>query len=96
MFQLWGLSLNQKSYYDPRKQLTTQACSMVRQGWRFVQHCPGCPLRKREHLSAETALLTGFVEGSADFVAMGAMGTDGLMELITGDAELFRPVGDVR
>ena len=20
MFQLWGLSLNQKSYYDPRKQ----------------------------------------------------------------------------
>jgi hypothetical protein len=36
------------------------------------------------------------MERGADFLDVGAVGTDGFVELITGNAELFRPVRDVR
>ena len=35
-------------------------------------------------------------EGGAEFVDVGAVGADGLVEGVAGDAELFGPVGDVR
>lgn len=36
------------------------------------------------------------MEGGADFFDVGSMRADGFVELIAGDAELLRPVGDVR
>jgi hypothetical protein len=35
------------------------------------------------------------VEGGADFFYVGAVDSDGFVELLAGDAELFGPVGDV-
>ena len=35
------------------------------------------------------------VEGGSDLVDVGAVGTDGFVELLAGDAELVGPVGDV-
>ena len=37
----------------------------------------------------------GGVEGGADLVDVGAVAADGFVEGVTGDAELFGPVGDV-
>ena len=37
-----------------------------------------------------------FGQGGAEFVDVGAVGSDGLVEGFAGDAELFGPVGDVR
>jgi type IV secretory pathway VirB3-like protein len=45
MFQLWGLSLNQKSYYDPRKHSANQKYPVVREGRSRVQHRSDCTLR---------------------------------------------------
>ena len=36
------------------------------------------------------------VEGGTDLFDVGAVGADGFVELVAGDAELFGPVGDVR
>ena len=64
-------------------------------------------LRQRgTHLSDDEAVakmghpipwLAGLVaaEGGADFFDVGAVGADGCVELVAGDAELFGPVGDV-
>ena len=35
------------------------------------------------------------MEGDADFVDVGAVGADGLVESVAGDAKLFGPEGDV-
>ena len=35
------------------------------------------------------------MEGGADLFDVGAVGADGFVELVAGDAELFGPVGDV-
>jgi hypothetical protein len=35
------------------------------------------------------------VEGGADLFDVGAVGADGLVELVAGDAELFGPISDV-
>jgi len=35
------------------------------------------------------------MEGGADLVDVGAVGTDEFVELVAGDTELFGPIGDV-
>jgi hypothetical protein len=35
------------------------------------------------------------MKGGSDFIDVSAVGADALVKLVAGDAELFRPVGDV-
>ena len=41
------------------------------------------------------ASLAGFVEGGADLFYVRAVGADGFVEFVAGDAEFVGPVGDV-